>query len=81
MKNTILAMAAAAALFAAVPASAQTLDRGMRDGMSSNAQMMGDRMGMRRDGMRMERRMMRRDMMRREMMRRERMRSRRMMMR
>lgn len=78
MKNTILAMAAAAALLAAVPATAQTMDRGMRDGMSSNAQMMGgDRMGMRRDRMRMERRMM----MRREMMRRDRMRSRRMMMR
>lgn len=72
MKNTILAMAAAAALLAAVPASAQNMDRGMRDGMSSNAQMMG---GMRRDRMRMERRMM----MRREMMRRDRMRSRRMM--
>lgn len=72
MKNTILAMAAAAAIFAAVPASAQTVDRDMRDGMSSNAQMMG---GMRRDRMRMERRMM----MRREMMRRDRMRGRRMM--
>jgi len=77
MKITILAMAAAAALFAAIPASAQNMDRGTRDGMSSHAQMR-DGMMMRRDRMRMDRRMM----MRREMMRRDRMRvKRRMMMR
>ena len=61
-------------------ASAQMMDRGMRDGMSGNAQMR-DGMMMRGDRMRMERRMMmRREMMRRDMMRRDRMRMKRRMM-
>ena len=77
MKKIILAVVAAAGLFAFVPApaSAQTTAPGVaRSALDANAQVIVVRPG---GGMRGERRMMRREMMRREMrrdMRRDRMR-------
>ena len=70
MKKIILALVAAAGLFAVAPApaSAKTPVGMSRSAMDANAQVIVVRPGMRRGGMmRGERRMMRREMMRRDM--------------
>lgn len=66
MKKIILALIAAAGIYAVAPApaSAQTPTGMSRSAMDANAQMIVVRPG---GGMRGERRMMRREMMRREM--------------